>query len=225
MSNFKREYLTRQEDLIPWEDLNAKITIVGAGAIGSWVSLSLAKMGFINQHVLDFDVISTENMNCQFFGPQDIGRPKTTALYDLVYRMTGVKVRVTNKEVQPTDKIETDILITAVDSMQVRKMLDEISVRRFTIDPRMAAEYASMEVVDHSRMAHVMNYKKTLYSDDEAKHERCTAKATMYTVNLIAGQVCKAVKDIATKQPYVKTFDWNIAKNSLISFNPEGTVL
>lgn len=225
MSNNFSKYLVRQADIIPLECLTKKITIVGAGAVGSWVSLSLAKMGFTNQEVYDFDEVSTENMNCQFYPIGDIGRQKVDALSDLVHTFTGANIRCFNHKVTKLDKINTDILITAVDSMKVRKLLDDISIRRFTIDPRMAAEYASMEVVDMRKNSHVDNYKKTIYSDDEAAHERCTAKATMYTVNLIAGQVVKAVKDIALEQPYIKSYDWNIKDNRIISFCPEGKPL
>ena len=213
------KYLTRQLEILSPEQAQQSITIIGAGAIGSFVTLSLAKMGFDNLTVYDFDTIDDVNMNCQFYRLADIGKKKVDALAELVENFTGTTITALDKKVQPTDIINSDIVITAVDSIEVRKQLFEISACKYLVDPRMGAEYASMEVVDMFDSNQKENYAKTLYSSDEVVHERCTAKATMYTVNLIAGQVCKVIKDIATGNEYIKTFDWNINKNALLAFS------
>ena len=53
------EYLVRQLDILPPEQTITPITIIGAGAIGSFVALSLAKMGFDDITVYDFDKIES----------------------------------------------------------------------------------------------------------------------------------------------------------------------
>lgn len=216
------KYLTRQLDLIPTDKLGLSISIVGAGAVGSFTALSLAKMGFHNITVYDFDTIDPENMNCQFYRHSDIGKKKVVALQELIKDFTGFEIKVHDKKVDPKDAIVADVVISAVDNMAVRKMLYEISAFRYLIDPRMAAEYAMIQVLDPMKADSVESYKMNLYTDEEAVHERCTAKATMYTVNLIAGQVAKMVKDIALKNPYIKRLDWNIAKNGLVAFDSTG---
>lgn len=225
MNTFTQEMLTRQLDLLPPEKCGLSITMVGAGAVGSFTALALAKMGFLNLHVLDYDVVDTENMNCQFYRVKDIGKKKVDALQDLIQDFIGVEIDVSDKKVEPTDVLRSDIVITAVDSMEVRRQLFELSACKYLIDPRMGGEYASMEVVSMFDKDSKENYAKSLHPSDEVIHERCTAKATMYTVNLLAGQIAKAVKDIATGNTHIKTFDWNIALNSLIAFSSEGRKL
>ena len=63
----RNEHLIRQFDLIPEDVLGEPITIIGVGAIGSWTTLALAKMGFQNLTVFDDDKVSIENMNSQFY--------------------------------------------------------------------------------------------------------------------------------------------------------------
>lgn len=216
---FKIEYLTRQLDLIPVEKLGIGISIVGAGAVGSFTALSLSKMGFNNITVYDYDVIDNENMNCQFYRTSDVERKKVDALYDLVYDFTGQKITVYDKQLGPLDKITSEIVIAAVDNMKVRKLLLNNSECTYFIDPRMSAEYASIEVVRKALTSEVTNYLNGWYSDKDAVAERCTAKSTMYTVNLLAGQICKVIKDIITDSNYIKSFDWAIAANQLVAFD------
>jgi hypothetical protein len=59
----------------------------------------------------------------------------------------------------------------------------------------------------------IASYEKALYTDDNAQHERCTAKATMYTALSLSGLVAKAVKDIVTGGPYPRTAMWSIKDN------------
>jgi len=225
MNTFTPEMLTRQLELIPDEALAKSITIVGAGAVGSFTALALAKMGYHNLDVYDFDVVDTENMNCQFFRISDIGKPKVEALQDLIQDFIGVEIQINNKRIEPTDTIMGDIIITAVDKIEVRRHLFELGACNYLIDPRMGAEYASMQVVDMFDSNAKDNYAKSLYASDEVVHERCTAKATMYTVNLLAGQVAKAVKDVTTGNKYIKTLEWNINSNSLMAFDSNGSRL
>jgi molybdopterin/thiamine biosynthesis adenylyltransferase len=221
----KDVYLTRQAELITPEQRNISITIIGAGAVGSFASLALAKMGFINQHVIDFDSIEPENMNCQFYGVNDIDLPKVVALRKQVKEFTGEEINTEYKKIGPTDTIQSDIVISAVDNMEVRKHLFETSGCKYIIDPRMAAEYSTMRVVDMSDKEDKKAYSKSLFTDDEAVQERCTAKSTMYTVLLLAGQVAKAVKDLSTEHDYIKTLEWSIKDNAMIAFSNKGQKL
>lgn len=218
-------YLTRQAEIMSKEQRAVNITIIGAGAVGSFTSLALAKMGYANQTVIDFDSIDPENMNCQFYRTSDIDLPKVVALKMLVKDFTGTEIKTDYRKILPTDSIQSDIVISAVDNMEVRRHLFETSSCKYLIDPRMAAEYATMRVVDMSSEEDKKNYAKSLFTDAEAVQQRCTAKSTMYTVLLLSGQIAKAVKDLSTENTYLQSFDWNIEKNAIIAFNNEGIKL
>lgn len=216
------EHLTRQLDLIPLDKLNEPITVIGAGAIGSFVVLSLAKMGFEDITVYDFDKVSVENMNCQWFRFEDIGKPKVEALADLIFSFTKTKIKIKNEKFENSNEQIASlgkIVITAVDSMAVRKTIwsackDNNRIFWY-IDPRMAAEYALCFVMDPNNTKDIDSYEKTLYTDENAVEERCTAKATMYTATMISGYVAKAVKDIVTDGQYARVTHWNIGTNNL----------
>ncbi len=218
-TEFKNSHLTRQLDLIPVDTLTMPITIIGAGAIGSFAALQLAKMGYTRLTVWDFDNVSIENMSCQFYRYTDIGLPKVIALHDLIRAFTGASIRAINEPWTP-DLTTTGVVVVAVDSMSVRlEIFDAIKKQcpdvSYILDPRMGAEDAALYVISPHDKADAVTYDKTLYSDANSVQERCTAKATIYTTNLLSGLVAKAIKNIACKQAYPRISLWSIANNDL----------
>lgn len=211
------EYLTRQMDIIPASVLGEKITIIGAGAIGGWTALALAKMGFADITVYDFDKVDTVNMNSQLYRLGDIGYPKVGALRQMVLEFTGVEINGKNERYEKG--IFPGIVIAAVDSMEVRKLIWHNHAKKspFTkaiIDPRMGAEAALLFSMNPMDAHDCETYPKSFYTDDAAVQERCTAKATIYTANLLSGLVVKAVKDRLTQPSYLRTAMWDIAGNT-----------
>lgn len=211
-------HLTRQLDIIPLNTLKMPIHIVGAGAIGSFTALMLAKMGMEDITVYDNDMVSIENMNNQFYRFSDIGKPKVTALAELVNDFTGVRIKPFNGRWEKEKPSELrGIVISAADSMQVRKDLFEHCMADFRInwflDSRMGSESALMYVMNPQRERDQVSYLKTTYSDADAAQERCTAKSTIYTANMLSGHVVKAVKDLITKGSYARVTMWSIANN------------
>lgn len=209
------ESLTRQMDIIPMDKLGQKITVIGAGAIGSCAVMALAKMGFSNISIYDFDKVEEVNLNNQWFMKGDVGRFKVEALRDMVQMFTGFRVEAINHrfEAQPLH----GIVISSVDSMKVRAQIWD-SFRKsqgasWLIDPRMASEYALQYVMANFDAKDAQTYQKVLYSDEKAVQERCTAKATMYTSMGIGAHVAKAVKDIVTDNSYARITHWNIKQN------------
>lgn len=214
------EHLTRQSDLIPSKVLNKRITIIGAGAVGSWTSLCLAKMGFSKQTVIDMDTIDIENMNCQFYPMSDIDKTKVSALWTLVYMFTGEEITIDDREYKDA-ALTGDITISAVDSMKVRKAIFENCFSNYLIDPRMSAEAMLLYVVDMRDAKQKEAYAKTLYTDGEALHERCTEKSTIYCANVLSGLVCKAVKNIACGDSYTKYVSYDMKLNDFTNFTQE----
>ncbi len=217
MSFIQNEHLTRQAEIIPFDVLSKKITVIGVGAIGGWTVLSLAKMGFSNIKVYDPDVVSIENMNCQFYPYKAIGQSKVEALKKLVKAFANVNIETVHGLYTSDDAPGEGIVITAVDSMSARRMIWDNHVgnplTEYIVDPRMGAEMSLMYVMDPNHDKDIKSYEKTLYTDENAVQERCTAKSTIYTANLLAGQVCKAVKDIVVGKPYTRVSQWDIGNN------------
>lgn len=219
----KAEYLTRQESLIPVAKLGVPITIVGNGAVGGWTALALAKMGFLNMRLFDFDTVDDENMNSQFFRIHDIGKNKAEALAGLIYDFTGVRVEHSPKRYE--GGVAPGVLIMAVDSMIARKAIstDAFSHRSadLIIDPRMGAETALMYAINPKSKQEQENYEKSLYSDSDAVQEPCTAKATVYCATMLSGLVARTVKGFAVDGVYPKTVQWDIKGDAFQAWRTE----
>jgi len=214
----KHEHLTRQLDIIPVEVLGEPITIVGAGAGGSFLTLNLAKMGFVDITVIDFDTVDVVNMNSQFYRFKDIGKPKVEALHALVHDFTGVSITARNEKY--TGGVFPGIVVSAVDSMAVRRLIFEEHAKtgyrtKLIVDPRMSAEFCALYTVVPSDEASRKQYECTLFSDKDAVQERCTAKSTMYTVGPIAGLCAKVIKEFLVEKTYTKNLMWDLGSNHL----------
>lgn len=217
--NFADQHLTRHLDILPPARTNVPIHVIGAGAVGSFTVLSLAKMGFEDITVFDFDKIEVENMNCQFYRFKDIGKLKVEALQELVKDFTEVDIKVVPEPY--VGGALRGIVISAVDKMDVRQLIWDSHVNKapstkFLVDPRMGAEIAMLFTMDPNDPADIKSYEKTLYTDANSHNEPCTAKATVYTACMLAGLVCKTVKDIQMDGPYPRTVQWSIADNDQI---------
>lgn len=217
---FLNEHLTRQMDLIPMEILGEKITIIGAGAIGSFTALGLAKMGFSNITVFDHDTVDIENMNSQAYGMHQLGEFKVNALYNLINQLCDIKIEPI-ADFYTGSKPFQGVVISAVDSMKTRSIIWDTHINypvtKMIIDARMGAEQAMLYSMNPNRQEDRTDYAKTLYTDENAVQERCTAKATAYTALMLSGLVCKAVKDaLIDPQTRLKTAFWSIAENDLM---------
>lgn len=214
------DHLTRQLDLIPLETLGQQVTIIGCGAIGSFLGLQLAKMGLTRITLYDHDEVSIENMSNQFFPMSSIGGLKAQVLHDVINNFTGVRTSFFNVAFEPHHAATLKgIVVVAVDSMAARQMIyDSIKAAgilvTYIIDPRMSAEFYTQYTINPFSEKDQATYAKVLQSDSESVAERCTAKSTVYTASLAAGMVTKTIKDIMLKADYPRTINWDISKST-----------
>lgn len=217
----KEEHLTRQLDVLPLEALDRKITVIGAGAIGSFTVFALAKMGYKDITVYDFDIIEIVNLNAQIYRHSDLGKPKVLALKEIIKDFCNVDLNV--KFEKYIDQVFRDIVICAVDNMETRKSIwenhrDKGVSTNLLIDPRMAIEFAYIQCMRPMNANDGKPYEKTLFSDEDGVQERCTGKATVYTAQLIGGTIAKMIKDFSTGKPYVNRIMWDIANNEVVEY-------
>jgi len=203
----------RQFDIL--KPSNLSIHIAGAGGGGSWACLTLAKMGYENITVYDYDLVEDHNVSTQFFKEGDVGKSKVEALKENVKAFSGVDIVAVNGKADGS--IKGDILIMAVDSMAGRKELSE-AIPNFglTIDPRAGGEIWRIWSVMSWEKA---KYDLSWYSDDEAVHDPCTAKAIAYNMVQQAGYIGNIVKrfDLGEAIPFEINSDFKNLK--LITFN------
>ena len=173
------------------------ITVIGAGAVGSFTVLALAKSGAERITVWDDDSIESHNLPNQWYRLADLGRPKVQALKALVLEMTGVDIEIVQERFQ--GEKATEVTICAVDSMDVRIALWRALHPRpsMYIDARMGAEVGKVLCVG----AFGTWYEETLHPSSEAYRAPCTARATMYCASGLAAFIAAQVANHASLRP------------------------
>ena len=177
------------------EKHNRKVTIIGAGTIGSNVALVLARLG-IPFEIYDDDYVEDYNIGYQQFFEHQIGMPKVEAIAETVEKIAGYRPVTFN---QKADKVVTDILILCVDNMEARKHVVENSFFTAVVDGRMGGEL--FNVFTHSSKE---DYLKTWHSDDDALEEPCGAKAISYIGSIIGGVMANQVKKVFNREELAK---------------------
>ena len=173
------------------------ITVIGAGAVGSFTVLALAKSGAERIVVYDDDSIEPHNLPNQWYRLKDVGRLKVQALHDLVFDMTGVRIDVVPERF--TGRPATEVTVCAVDSMDVRiDLWRQLHPRpSLYVDARMGAEVGTVKCVGPFGSW----YEDTLYPSSEALHAPCTARATMYCASGLAAFIASQVAQYASDRP------------------------
>ena len=175
---------SRHEDVFhPVKFGDRRVDVVGVGAIGSKVALSLAKLGVRNLHAWDFDTIEEHNIANQAYDISQVGDLKVRALHDIVEAATGTRITA-HPEAWDGQKLG-EIVFATVDTMAARKALfDKLRLSfdtKLVIDTRMGADSAQLLSYDPRMTAARNRYANTLFDDDAAEVE-VSACGTAITV-------------------------------------------
>lgn len=212
-------YRIRSFDLTPESIRTTRIDIIGCGSIGSYTALCLAKIGAERMTLHDAENVAPENIGPQLFGPNDIDRPKVSALNVHLQTLTGITAQTCAELVTSRSTLFGSIVISCVDSMKAREEILSAckSTARYFIDARIGAERALIYTTDlHDRQS-LARYRTTLYSDAQASTDPCTAKATAYTAFLVGGHIAKNVTDLLGRDARAPVIQWNIRANDYAS--------
>jgi molybdopterin/thiamine biosynthesis adenylyltransferase len=160
-----------------------RVDVIGAGATGSRIVLSLAKLGIENLHVWDFDVVESHNIANQAFGLADIGKAKVEALRDLVKQQTGLTINIHNEKVDGSQTLG-DVVFLLTDTMASRKEIWTKGIRfkmrtRLMIETRMGPAEGRCYALNPSKPAQVKGWEGTLYGDEVAQVSACGASITV----------------------------------------------
>jgi len=160
-----------------------RVDVIGVGAIGSKIALSLAKLGVQNLHVWDHDVVEAHNIANQVYGASDEGLLKVVALQDRIEELTGCAI--TQHERWGGERNLGEVVFLPVDSMAVRREFLEAhrlsASTRLVIETRMGATHGQVLSYRPNDPASLSRYEGTLFSDDDAEVE-ANACGTAITV-------------------------------------------
>ena len=195
----------RQLDIFSPTKFKTPITIIGAGATGSYITMLLAKMGCQDITVYDDDVVETHNLPNQVFRLKDVGSKKVDALAEMVLDATGVKINPVPEKF--TEGPLKGIVFVLTDTMKSRKQIWDKSISwqlgvELLIETRMEAEGGRIYVIKPTIPSQVEAYEKTLYSDEESAESACTRRAIAPTVDTIAGMAVFSMLNHVNNKPY-----------------------
>jgi molybdopterin/thiamine biosynthesis adenylyltransferase len=106
-----------------------RLTLCGAGALGSNLADNLARQGFRDLRVIDRDRIEEHNVGTQLYGESDVGAWKVEVLKQRLFRATGIEIDAHRKEF--TDRTAKGLLqdgglvIDTFDNSASRRLVQE----------------------------------------------------------------------------------------------------
>lgn len=183
----------RHAELFDPHTFDTPVTIIGAGATGSWLALSLAKLGITNITVWDYDIVEEHNIPNQAFGLEDIGDKKVGALHDMLKRDVGVEIKI--KREAFTNQRLSGIVFLMVDSMKARKEIFDNSIKmksavKLLVEPRMGLNEGRVYNVNPTDLNQIKRYEECWYSDEEAEVSACGTSQTVITTALGVSSWC-----------------------------------
>jgi len=215
----------RQADLVDVGTLrDSTITIIGAGAVGSFTILTLAKMGVGHVEVYDNDGINDHNLPNQFFRIQDIDQHKVHALRNIVLEFSDAEIRPFNELYN--SQLLAQTVIVATDTMSSRRIVweqfnNQLQCSHY-IEARMGAELGRIYTISKKdgKIADedINFYESVLVSDNTIIPLRCTARAIIYNVLMIASLICRSYKGIIQNEKIPREQVFNMQEINRASF-------
>lgn len=106
---------------------DVRVTLCGAGALGSNLADALARQGFRHLRVIDRDRIEVHNVSTQIYGEGDVGAWKVDVLRSHLFRAVGVEIEAVRKElsVRTVRKLlkDSEIVLDTFDNSASRRLV------------------------------------------------------------------------------------------------------
>jgi hypothetical protein len=184
----RRNYLRQLDIFDPVKYGDVDINIIGAGGIGSFVAVALAKLGLERIFVFDGDKVEAHNLPNQLHCPDQLGMNKAEALSNKIENLTVKKITAAPAFWWPGMDLY-GVVISAVDHMEKTKetkvpgrrelwgaIKENTDVRLF-VDGRIGGE--ALRVLAIRPLADILKYEwfeQRMFPQDKAKELPCTAR-------------------------------------------------
>ena len=175
----------------PWIDKNISVIVIGAGGIGSWLTLFLSRIGY-NVRLYDNDIFEEHNMGGQFVSRSYMSSNKVNAVANLVTNFGGRAINTKNEWYTKTG-MTSKYMFACTDKMEPRRIAFEnwfkynsskSNVDALFIDGRLLMEQMQILCVTPSDTK--VYREKHLFDDSEVEEENCTMKQTSHSAAMIA---------------------------------------
>lgn len=205
---------SRFSSAIWYENIQKKvITLAGVGGIGSYVGFLLARMKPASMFIYDNDIVEAVNMSGQLYGQSDLGKPKVSALAEMVRNYANYGSIFAIPDRFTNDSEASDIMICGFDNMAARKLFFdkwaahvaskpiEERANCLYIDGRLAAEEFQVLCIKGDDEFNINRYAhEFLFSDTEADETICSYKQTTFCANMIASYIVNLFVNFCANQ-------------------------
>ena len=208
------EATSRFSSAIWYENIQKKTVILaGVGGIGSFCGFLLARMKPVSMFIYDDDIVESVNMSGQLYGQSDLGRPKVSALAEMIRNYADYSSVFAISERFTEESEASDIMICGFDNMVARKLFfnkwvnhvqskpEEERKNCLFIDGRLAAEEFQVLCIKGDDEYNINRYNNEfLFSDAEADETICSYKQTTFCANMIASYMVNLFVNFCANQ-------------------------
>lgn len=206
------------------EDFMDPITIVGCGAVGSYIAYFLAKMGCQKFVLFDKDYIEPHNLPNQAFDPEHIGQKKVDALKKVLQKFNP-QIEITTYDRFFSEKdgeLVEGPLVLATDTMKSRQEIYNAFYMNTSIDHvfevRLGFGYGELNIVDTTDPQSCESWKSSLRDDSEIPDGPCNLRICTTLVAIIAAQAAHMI--CAKYAAERKGIDWDIKSKHMFEHKP-----
>lgn len=208
------EATSRFSSAIWYENIQKKTVILaGVGGIGSYVGFLLARMKPASMFIYDNDIVEAVNMSGQLYGQSNLGRPKVSALAEMIRNYANYSSVFAISERFTNESEASDIMICGFDNMAARELFfnkwlshvqsksEEERKNCLFIDGRLAAEEFQVLCIKGDDEYNIRRYSdEFLFSDAEADETICSYKQTTFCANMIASYMVNLFVNFCANQ-------------------------
>lgn len=208
------EATSRFSSAIWYENIQKKTVILaGVGGIGSFCGFLLARMKPASMFIYDDDTVESANMSGQLYGQSDLGRPKVSALAEMIRNYAGYGSVFAINERFTIESEASDVMICGFDNMAARRLFfnkwlscvqsksEEEKKNCLFIDGRLAAEEFQVLCIKGDDEYNINRYNNEfLFSDAEADETICSYKQTTFCANMIASYMVNLFVNFCANQ-------------------------
>jgi len=197
------DVFARQIDLFDPLKYREEVHIIGVGATGSFDAMCLAKLGFSEIHIWDYDIVEVKNQAGQLYGLSDVEKPKVEACKDIVGRVGDIDL-ITHNEKWDGQELR-GVVIAGLDSMDGRKAIFSACRMKMRIklllDHRIGGETIQILVVKPMSSDSCALYEETLFEDKDAAPLPCTQRSVIYQNFIVAGLSVNIIRNFLVGNP------------------------
>ena len=199
---------TRHLGIFDPHKYNLSATVIGCGAVGSFISVGMAKMGVIDQTLFDMDTIEIENLPVQLHVRSKLGENKAVATKAMIEDMCPEDTKIETKgKWCALDHVKSDIVVSAVDSLHTRKVIWEAVKMdpscRLLLDTRIGGQMMKCYAINPTDLADVKLYDASFPKTKEGMEGSelpCTERGVLDISMFSAAFVLRSMRRWIVKQ-------------------------